>query len=74
MIEGFDISTAIWDVVKIVVLLFLAMYVVFAGVVIKQVSNMNETLDVGLGHVMQLIAIVHFSFAIFVFVLSFLIL
>ncbi|MCS7092562.1 MAG: hypothetical protein NZM26_04390 [Patescibacteria group bacterium] len=75
MIESFDIfKTTLWDMAKVVVLLFLGMYIIFAGVVIKQVANMNETLDFGLGYAIKLVAIFHFCFAVFVFVFSFLIL
>jgi Family of unknown function (DUF5657) len=59
---------------KVVISLFLFMYIIFAGVVVKQVMLMIDTLDVGLSGLMKLIAVGHFAFAIFVFVTAILIL
>ncbi|MCX7928755.1 MAG: hypothetical protein N2558_03685 [Patescibacteria group bacterium] len=75
MIQGFEFAGLnIWFLAKIIVLLFLIIYIVFSGVVIKQIINMNETLDVGISFIMNIIAIGHFCFAVFVFVFSFLLL
>ena len=45
--ETIQISEAVWGVVKLFVLVGLGVYVVFAGVVVRQVKLMTDTLEVG---------------------------
>ena len=45
--ETIQISEAVWGVVTLFVLVGLGVYVVFAGVVVRQVKLMTDTLEVG---------------------------
>lgn len=69
-----DFGTSILLIIKGVVLLFLFLYIVFASVVIRQVRVMTETLQVGFERPLKLLALTHFLFALFVFILSIIIL
>lgn len=60
--------------IKIATLLFLLLYLVFAGVVIKQTKVMTETLQVGLEGPIRAMALVHFVFALVVLFLAIIIL
>ncbi|KKR43135.1 MAG: hypothetical protein UU51_C0015G0013 [Microgenomates group bacterium GW2011_GWC1_41_20] len=63
-LSGFDI----WIVIKVLTLLVLAMYIVFAFVITRQVKVMTSTLTLGIEGVAKLLALLHLLFAIFVFV------
>lgn len=52
---------------KIFFLVILLVYIVFAFVVVKQVSTMNRTLDVGIETQIAIASYVHLIFAVFVF-------
>jgi hypothetical protein len=56
--------------VKIAILFFLLLYIVFAGVVIRQVRVMAETLQVGFEKPIKAIAFFHFLFSLLVFVIA----
>ena len=60
--------------VKAMVLLFLAMYIVFAFVVIKQTRLMRETIDMEFSDTMVKLSYLHFVLSIVLFVLSFVVL
>lgn len=60
--------------VKVGIILFLFVYVIFAGVVIKQVRMMTDTLDVGFETSIKFIVLMHFIFSIFVLILAFVLL
>lgn len=68
------IGVSIWLIVKVFVLLALAIYLVFAMVIIKQVSLMITTLEVGFEIPIRLLAWGHFLFALGIFVLALIIL
>jgi hypothetical protein len=68
------LNIQVWSVVKVFILLALALYIVFAVVVIRQVKLMNRTLKGVFNLPISLIAWLHLGLALFVFVLSFLIL
>lgn len=55
---------------KILVLAFLAIYLVFAFVVVKQVQLMTKTLELGLEGVIAVFAYLHLLFAFAIFVIS----
>lgn len=59
-----------FTIMKYGLLAFLFLYIVFAGIVIKQVSVMTQTVKMGFEGFVTLIAILHFVFAIAVFVFS----
>lgn len=65
---------SIWLIIKIFVLLFLAIYIVFGLVVVKQISLMEETLDAGFSFPIKAVGWAHLFFSIGVFVIALLIL
>ena len=67
-------SFSIWPVIKIFVLVFLVIYIVFAFVIIRQVQLMTATLELGFEKQLKFLAFLHFLFAIAVFVFGILIL
>ncbi|MEK7525955.1 MAG: DUF5657 family protein [Patescibacteria group bacterium] len=70
VLTGFDI----WAIVKILFLFAIAIYVVFAIVVVRQVGLMTKTLEVGFEIPIKFIAWLHLLFALGTFVLALLIL
>ncbi len=64
------IGISVWLAVKIFVLLFLAIYIVFALVVIRQIKLMSETLDMGLNLPIRFIGWGHFLFAVGIFIIA----
>jgi hypothetical protein len=67
-------NEAIWVLMKYGLLAFLFLYIIFATVVIKQVSIMTQTVKMGFETFVKLLSIIHFIAAIAVFVLSFMLL
>jgi len=65
-----NLENSLLLVVKIGVIFFLLLYIVFAGVVIRQVRVMTETLSVGFEKPVKFIAFIHFIFSLVVFVLA----
>jgi len=72
--SSFVFGISVWLVAKIFVLLFLAMYIVFSLVVIRQIKLMLKTVDMGLNLPIRFIGWVHFLFAVGIFVIAFVIL
>lgn len=72
MVTGLGFT--IWAVVKILILIFLAIYIIFALVLIKQVTLMTTTLEVGFETQLKLLSYLHFLFAIAVFAFAIIIL
>lgn len=64
------IGVSVWFLAKIFILLALAIYLVFALVVIRQVNLMIATVEVGFEVPIRLLAWGHFLFAVGVFVLA----
>lgn len=64
------LGISVWFAVKMFVLLFLAIYIVFALVVIRQIALMSGTLDMGLNLPIRFIGWGHFLFAVGVFVIA----
>lgn len=58
----------IWFLLKLLSLLLLGMYLIFALVVIKQVSVMTRTLQLGYENIVKTLSYIHFIFATLVFV------
>jgi len=69
-----SIAPSIFILIKIAVWIFLFTYVLFSGVVIKQVRVMTQTLEVGFEKPIKLIALVHFIVSLTVFILALIIL
>jgi len=60
----------IWGIIKVLILVFLLIYVVFAFVVVKQVKLMTVTLEVGFENQLKLLSFIHLLFAIAVLVFA----
>lgn len=70
----FLLSISVWSVAKILVCFALLLYLVFAIVVLRQISLMIETLNGQLELPLKAIALLHLFGAILVFVLAILLL
>lgn len=68
------IGISVWLVAKIFVLIALAIYIVFAAVIVKQVSLMIKTIKVGFEAPIKFAAWGHLLFALGIFVLAIIIL
>lgn len=64
----------IWSVLKILIIILLAIYVVFSYVIVRQVQLMTDTLVIGFEKQLKFLAFVHFLFAIAVLIFSIIIL
>ena len=70
IITGFDI----WIIIKILMLLVLGIYIVFAFVITRQVKVMTNTLTLGFEPVAKFLAFVHIVFSVLVFVTAIIVL
>lgn len=68
------IGISVWGVVKIGILIILALYIIFAFVVVRQVQLMTATLEVGFESQLKFLSFMHFLFAIGVLIFAFIIL
>lgn len=64
----------IWFIVKIFFLIAIAVYIVFAFVIVRQTRLMTDTVEVGFEFPIRLVAFIHLAFAIGTFILALLIL
>ncbi|KKR84170.1 MAG: hypothetical protein UU32_C0049G0008 [Candidatus Woesebacteria bacterium GW2011_GWB1_41_10] len=64
------IGISVLGIAKIFVLFALGLYIIFALVVIKQVSLMTKTVEVGLEGFIKLIAWGHLIFAVVIFFIA----
>ena len=64
------LGLSVLPIIKIFVLIALAIYMIFSLVVIKQVQLMTDTIEVGFEVPLRVISIVHFIFAVAVFLLA----
>jgi len=64
----------IWFVVKILVIIALVIYAAFAGIVLKQIKMMTDTIEVGFETPIVFIGLAHFLFAVGVLVFALIIL
>ncbi|MFZ3301492.1 MAG: DUF5657 family protein [Microgenomates group bacterium] len=67
-------SITIWSVLKILIIIVLAIYIVFSYVIIRQVQLMTDTLVIGFEKQLKFLAFVHFLFAVGVLIFSIIIL
>lgn len=72
MFEGFTLSFL--AIGKVFALIGLAIYIIFALVVIRQVGLMTKTIEVSFGKFIKLISWAHLIFAVFVFLTALVIL
>ncbi|HJY98418.1 MAG TPA: DUF5657 family protein [Patescibacteria group bacterium] len=63
-----------WFLVKVLSLVLLGMYLIFALVVVKQVRLMTATLQLGFEGFVKFLALAHLIFAVIVFVAALVIL
>lgn len=68
------LNISVWLVVKIFTLIALALYNVFAIVIVRQVKLMTDALEVGFEALVKLLSYAHLAFAILVFILALVIL
>lgn len=59
-----------WMIVKISVLIFLFIYIIFAIIVTRQINLMSETLDVEFDEIIKVIGMFHLIISVAIFLLS----
>ncbi len=74
MLTAPAVAAGVWFVVKVLFLFAIAIYIVFAFVIVRQVGLMTKTLEIGFEIPIKLIAWGHLFFAIGTFVLAVIIL
>lgn len=74
MMQGELAQPSVWLVAKALTLAVIALYDVFAVVVVKQVNHMTDTLEVGFEGVIRLVAWLHLVLAVGTLVAAFVIL
>lgn len=67
-------NLSIWFLVKIAALILLALYLVFALVVVRQTKLMTSTLNLGFETPIKILSYIHLGFAVFVFLTALIIL
>lgn len=65
---------SLWFIIKILALILLGMYIIFALVVVRQVKLMTHTLQLGFEQFTKTLVFAHLLFAILVFVAAMVIL
>ncbi|OGD53449.1 hypothetical protein A3J78_00180 [Candidatus Beckwithbacteria bacterium RBG_13_35_6] len=68
------LNVEIWSVVKVLFLLALGLYLLFALMIIKEVDLMSKTIKGVFNLPLKLIAFLHFCLSVAVFILAFVIL
>jgi hypothetical protein len=63
-------GSALLLVFKVAIIIFLLVYVVFAGIIIKQARMMTDTLEVGFETQVKLVVFLHFLFSLLVLFLA----
>ena len=58
------LSFTVWDLVKLLMLLVITMYAVFAWVIVRQVELMGEVMDGNINPVLKLLAFLHLIAAV----------
>lgn len=66
----FILNISIWGVAKVLVLIALAIYLVFAFVVVRQVSMMIKVISGSIDLPLKILAWLHFIFAVLVILLA----
>lgn len=64
------IGISIWTITKVFFLVAIAIYVVFAFVMVKQVNLMTDTLEVDFETSIRIISYLHLIFSVVVFVVA----
>jgi hypothetical protein len=71
IVNQIDINNSLWFLLKTASIIGLIIYVIFAFVVMKQVSLMTATLELDFEKPIKIVATLHFVFAIFVLIYAF---
>jgi len=64
----------IWEIVKVFYIAFLLLYVIFAGIIVRQIRLMANTVTGALTSFIRIAAYIHFTVALLVFFLAFFVL
>lgn len=70
----FTSGISVWFVLKIVAVILLSMYLVFALVVVRQVKMMTDTLQLGYEGIAKMFSYIHLIFAVLVLLFAIIIL
>jgi hypothetical protein len=70
----FTSAISIWFILKIVAIVLLSMYLIFALVVVRQVKMMTSTLQIGFEGLAKMFSYVHLIFAVLVLLFAIIIL
>ena len=73
-ISTFTSGISIWFILKIVAIILLSMYLVFALVVVRQVKMMTSTLQLGFEGPVKMFGYLHLLFAVLVLLFAIIIL
>jgi len=65
-----SVAPALLFILKAVVFVFLALYIIFAVVIIRQVKIMTDTLEVGFETPIILLSYIHLAFSVCVLLLA----
>lgn len=68
------LNITVWEILKVFILIFLSLYIIFAIVVIKQIGLMIKTIHAGFEGKIKLLGYIHLLFAIAVFIFAIIIL
>ena len=69
-----EISDPLWSLFRILILIGLGIYILFAGIVVRQIMLMTDTLEVGFEVPIRIVGILHLLFALATFLFALLIL
>lgn len=64
--DGFTILT----LVKILITILMGIYVIIAGLMVTQIGSMNRAVVIRDGFIMKTLGLLHFAFAILVFLMA----
>jgi len=68
------VGISIWSILKILIIIVMVLYLVFAFVVVRQVQLMTDTLEVGFESQLRTLSFAHLLFAIAVLIFALIIL
>lgn len=68
------VGITVWSILKVFIIIFMALYIIFALVVVRQVQLMTDTLEVGFEKQLRFVSFVHFLFAVAVLLFALIIL
>lgn len=69
LVVFFD-SFTVLTLVKILLVILLGIYAIIAGLMITQIASMNKAIVIKDGFIMKILGLLHFSFAILVFLMA----